>query len=238
MSSALRRIMRHVWFMGLLGCTLAAVAGSAGCSGTEDDLNKSIPKLIESWKGPNNLDMAGDLFNSTNPDARRIAIAHISKKKWGHEPPYMKAYHMLATKDPEPLVRAQALRALGASHDPSVAPDLLDGLKHTDPQVRRDAAAALQDLANDATVEPMLEALKNDPDAQVRVNLAKALMQYKQARVMFALADALDDKDVAVVHWAQLSLQSQTGEDFPTDRKVWVDWLRVHYPLPVAKTTG
>ncbi|MEI8195011.1 MAG: HEAT repeat domain-containing protein, partial [Phycisphaerae bacterium] len=130
--------------MVVLGLLLAG----AGCNSSGEDLNVMIPKMIDKWKGPSNIDAAADLFNATNPDARRIAVAHISMKKWGHEAPYMKAYHVLATSDPNPMVRGQALRALGTSHQPAVAEDLLTGLANPDVNVRRDATAAMCDVGN------------------------------------------------------------------------------------------
>lgn len=200
-------------------------AGGVGCSSSGEDLNVLIPKMIDKWKGPSNVDAAADLFNATNPDARRIAVAYISMKKWGHEAPYMKAYHVLATSDPDSLVRAQALRALGTSHQMIVADDLLTGLASTNEIVRRDAAAAMSDINNPILIEPLLEHLKTDPDAQTRINSAHALNQYREPRVYKALAEALDDKDVAVEHRAWLSLQDIFGVALTCDRSIWVGYL-------------
>jgi len=194
-------------------------------------LNVEIPKLIDKWQGPSNVQLAGDLFNATNPDARRIAVAYISTKKWGHEPPYMKAYHMLATTDPDALVRAQALRALGTSHQPAVADDLIKGLENTNPIIRRDAAAAMDDVINPSQIDPLLEHLKNDADAQSRINCARALAHYPhEARVVRGLVEALDDSDVAVVNRAWQSLQATTGQTRTVERRDWLDYLSTLTP--------
>lgn len=217
-----------------LGMLMVGTAVWAGCGSSGDDLNVMIPKMIDKWKGPSNVDAAGDLFNATNPDARRIAVAHISQKEWGHEPPYMKAYHVLATSDPDPMVRAQALRALGTSGQPNVAEDLISGLGHADPQVRRDAAAAMCDITNPVLVDPLLEHLKNDVDAQTRINCAQALGKYFDRRVIMALADALDDRDVAVELKALGSLKAITGKDLGQERGPWAAYAAA---LPEPKPT-
>lgn len=213
----------------LLAGVLLAVAA---CSSSEkgEDLNVVIPKLIDKLKGPSAVDEAANLFNADNPDARRIAVAYLSTKKWGHEPPYMKAYHVLATSDPDPMVRGQALRALGTAYRPEVAPDLIAGLAHENPIVRRDAAAAIDNITSESVVVPLLEHLRDDPDAQVRVNCARALDKYRRPEVIRALVQALDDKDVAVGHRAWLTLQALTGQTFPAEPAAWADYVQTRYP--------
>jgi HEAT repeat protein len=132
--------------------------------------------------------------------------------------------------DPDPLVRGQAFLALGESHDPQVAPDLIKGLKDKNTNVRRDAAAAALNIQSETLVPPLLALLKNDESAQVKLNCAKALKLYKGAKaadVERGLIGALDDHDVAVAEYAYLSLMDVTGKDFGRDPKPWLEWYQL-----------
>ena len=75
-------------------------------------------------------------------DERRDAIAYLETKSWGHGAPYLRAYEILST-DPHPMVRAQAMRALGTSHQAAEGTFLVKGLNDANVQVRRDAACGL-----------------------------------------------------------------------------------------------
>ena len=75
------------------------------------NFNELIPRLMGTAnRYQNPTDAAAALFNVTSPDERRDAIAYLETKKYGHEPAYMRAYEIL-TRDPHPMVRAQAMRA-------------------------------------------------------------------------------------------------------------------------------
>lgn len=210
----------------LLAVLLAAPLALPGCNSEGEDLNLVLPKLIDEWKGPGNVEAAAGMFNADNPDIRRISMAHISTKPWGHEPPYMKAYRQLAT-DPQPLVRGQAMLALGSSHQADVADVLIAGLGDSSPLVRRDAAAAMRDINNNATIDPLLDHLKNDPDAQTRIFCAQALGNYSAPRVLLGLAQGLDDRDAAVIEWSWKSLTKITGQTWgKDDSRPWIEYAQ------------
>src|SRR5690242_2401425 len=112
---------------------LIALAGPlAGCEdlfptkGTAETRNydELINRMMNSMKGRTPEDAAINLFNVTSPDERRDAIAWLQTKPYGHEPPYMRAYETLAT-DPFPMVRAQAMMAMGTSYKPTTAVPVL-----------------------------------------------------------------------------------------------------------------
>ena len=212
--------------------TAALLLSLAACSGDSkrEDLNVLIPRMFANLQGPSAVQAASEMFDATNPDARRIAIATISDKKWGHQPPYMRAYRTLAN-DPDPLVRGQAMRALGGSHQADVADVLIRGLGDRVAQVRVDASAAASDVTNPLLVPPLLEHLRNDTDTQVRINCAQALRPYTGRQdVLNGLIHALDDSDAAVVYWAHLRLQQMTGQQIPPDARTWLQWLEAHQP--------
>jgi HEAT repeat protein len=208
----------------------------------EKDFNAMVNDAINHAGGEKPVDVAARLFDTGTPDARRAAIAVIQKKEWGHAPAYMMAYRTLAT-DPEPLVRGQAYRALGSSHDPAVAldlppataadhvlPGLITGLNDKDPVVRRDAAEAMCDAHNDALINTLVDHLRVDTDLQVRISCARALSGYASSRALMALAEALDDQDVAIIQYAYDALKATTGQQFEKVPQPWVEYIKAKYP--------
>src|SRR4051794_31685438 len=112
---------------------LAMVLLLCGCedmfssSGASRNFNELVPRIMNAIKGRTPEDAAANLFNVTSPDERRDAIAYLETKAYGHDAPYMRAYEVLTT-DPHPMVRAQAMRAIGSSRQPAETPYLLKGL--------------------------------------------------------------------------------------------------------------
>jgi HEAT repeat protein len=212
----------------------------AGCGGDgvrgSRDFNELIPRMmgaVNSNSSPTQA--AANLFNVTSPDERRDAIAYLQTKKYGHEAPYMKAYTLLAT-DPHPQVRAQAMRALGTSGDPSVAPTLVTGLGDAEAEVRRDAAAALLTTYGPEAEAPLRVHLREDEDDQVKINCARALRHFRSQPVIRALIDALDDRNAAVAYWSRESLIGLTGERMPVDTKTWLTWYQQRFGPPATRS--
>jgi HEAT repeat protein len=219
----------------MLGVMLCVLVG-CGNKNQARDFDELIPRLMgASKRSTNPVEAAANMFNATSADERRDAIAYLEKKKYGHEEPYMRAYKLLTT-DPHPMVRAQAIRALGSSKDPRIVPYLVDGttgktgLKDPVAEVRRDAAQALLMVTSDEAVPALIERLGNDPDEQVRVACARALRHSKDPAAVQALIKALDDRNAAVVYWASESLMINTGNNFGYDRGTWQQWFEQTYP--------
>ena len=214
----------------------------AGCGEKSPrNFNELIPRLMGTAnRYQNPTDAAAALFNVTSPDERRDAIAYLETKKYGHEPAYMRAYEIL-TRDPHPMVRAQAMRALGSSHNPAILPYLLDGttgntgLKDPIAEVRCDAAQGLRQTFGPAAIAPLSLLLNTDPDDQVRIACARALFNASTPVAYRALIDALDDKNAAVVYWARESLIARTGSKLGFDAKLWLSWYQQKYGPPATK---
>ncbi len=233
---------------GIIRCALLGlvVAGfSAGCSSDSDNgkstgfngtMQSWLDKITGHGKKPLTYE-AAQMFNSDDPDAQRAAIAYISTQKFGHDKAYMKAYQLAATA-PNPMVRGQALMALGTSGDPSVAPTLITGLSDPSSFVRMCAAMGLTHVINPLAVAPLRDRLAADSDIQVRVYCAQALGLYHAQPVLRSLIEALDNRNVAVVQAAWDSLHRLTGQSLPQHPGPWRAWLKHSATGGMALKTG
>ena len=172
----------------------------------------------------------------TSPDEQRDAIAYLETKKYGHEPPYMKAYELLATA-PYPMVRAQAMRALGTSYQADAGNYLAKGLDDADVNVRRDAAYGLIFTWNESAFAPLIKHVTDDTDTLVRGYCARALSHARSSDAIHALITAMSDQDAAVAHFAHKSIVSVTGQDMAYDTKAWLNWYRAAYTTPTTVPT-
>lgn len=222
--------------LGLLGTLGGCQSGSDKTASFSGTMQGWMDKLTGHDKKPLTYE-AAQLFNSDHPDAQRRAIAYISTKKFGHDKAYMKAY-MLATTAPNPMVRGQAMVALGTSGDPSVAPTLVTGLSDPSSFVRMCAAMGLTYINNPLAITPLRDRLASDHNTQVRVYCAQALKPYHSTPVLKSLIDALNDRNVAVVQAAWQSLHALTGQKLPQHPGPWRKWLKQSKQTGVALKNG
>ena len=222
----------RLWRAGLIfmAC-MASLLMLSGCSSGNND-GQNFNSLVQNWMkhlhgGHSVVTQARNLFATDNPDTQREAIAWMSKQKWGHEKPYMDAYR-LAENSPSPLVRGQAMLALGTSGQPSVAPDLQRGLTDSSQFVRLCATMAATYVNNPILIPDLITCLQSDSQAQVRIYAAEALKPYKTRLVIETLINALDDRNVAIVQAAWNDLTIQTGQKFPQHSGPWQQWLQAH----------
>lgn len=197
------------------------------------NFNELVNRMIGAINRTTPEEAAANLFNVTSPDERRDAIAYLETQKWGHEPPYMRAYQILTT-DPHPMVRAQAMRALGTSYQASSGTYLAKGLDDEDVQVRRDAAYGLISTWNDSAFPPLIAHVASDDDDLVRVYCARALVHASTPESIHALIGALGDKDAAVVRYAHDSLVALARQDFYYSTKDWTAWYQQTYAAPAS----
>jgi HEAT repeat protein len=138
--------------------------------------------------------------------------------------------------DPDPRVRASAVRAMAQLAEPALLPELCDRLEDPDPGVRELAVVALEALDGPAALSmlenaldsahpevrfqavvacvqrqpardpALVRALLDDPDPRVRSNAARAYAGLEPAPTPDALIPALDDLYGEVRYEAALSL--------------------------------
>ncbi|MFP4144155.1 MAG: HEAT repeat domain-containing protein [Phycisphaeraceae bacterium] len=212
----------------LSGFVLAlTVAGAGlvttGCKSDPASEKNWLGQLVEPLSPPTPGEAARDALNPDDPDRRQRGLARIAASDFGGEEPYVKMYRMLLT-DPDPTVRATAARALGMHGSVADAGRIVPLLEDDAGYVRWEAAKALQRIHNPDTVGPLVEAVQNDEDGDVRMAVAEALGQYPRSDVFQALVGALTDTNYGVVQAANRSLATLTGQDLPPRPGAWLDW--------------
>lgn len=176
---------------------------------------------------PTPAEAARWMFDPYDPDRRREGMVLISNSTFGGDEVYLRAYRDMVQNDPDPGVRAVAIRALAKW---GTGPDAkLIAVHLADPSriVRWEAAMGLQRLHDPAVVPDLLKTLDNDTeDVDVRAAAATALAQYPEDRVFQGLIAALDAPELSVNLAAEQSLKTLTEHEFGLDPDPWLAWYR------------
>lgn len=199
------------------GVALLPLAGCGGSGG-----GSPVAGLVEPFSSPSPAEVARQV-NAHDADTRRRSINRLATASWGGERPYLELYR-LAVDDDDPTVRAACLRALGRHGEPEDVNRIIPYLEDEHKFVRWEAAKALQRLHDAEAIDPLLERLRDDEDADVRQAAANALAQYPRLRVFQGLVGALNDDDYGVVREAVRSLRTLTGQDLGEDGAAWLAW--------------
>ena len=202
--------------------SLILVTMVAGC--VSDDFNN----LADGFNPPTPREAALLSVDQYNPDNRRRGLTLLANSPFGGAPEYLAMYRDYVNEDPDPLVRAAAIKALarfGDSNDAMVIMPWLNRGKTKSTQVRRAAAQALQRLHNPQVVPSLLRSLR-DPDEEIHVReaIATALGQYPENQVFVGLIAALQANDLSINLSAAQSLHILTRQVFGTDWDVWYEW--------------
>jgi len=207
--------------------TLIALSGvgMAGCN-SFDSVPRGADSLLQVLMPQTSPAEAADMaLDEFSPENRYRGITMLSSADFGGEPVYIDLY-VSATDDPDPSVRAAAIRALGRHGDPIHASLLIDALDEESEFVRVEAARALQRVHSGQAIDPLIARTEeaNETDVDVRAAAADALGQYRESRVVLALIGALRDPRLSVNHRVRQSLRTLTGQDFGLDRSAWIQW--------------
>ena len=167
--------------------------------------------------------------NPYNANDRFRGTSQLAGATYGADPENIQIY-LDNAGDADPGVRAASLRALGLHGSAEHAPLLLERLADADIIVRTESARALQRIhaPAPAAVTALIERLSIDkePEARVRYEVARALGQHRENRVVEALIGALSDDDFIVTDAAAESLRTLTGQDLSSDSRAWLAWYR------------
>lgn len=158
------------------------------------------------------------------PDERRQGINEIVDRDFGKHPPYTERYAQMAQSDPDPLVRATAVRALNRSRDKSATPIFIRALDDQSELVRLEAAKALVNVP-DPAAQPSLVRMVNNPNEQrdVRIAAADALRHHRSLEVARALIAQLGGREFGLAWQSRRSLKNLTGKDLRYDEGAWLN---------------
>ena len=183
-------------------------------------------QLIEYFAGDNAARAVRLMQNDRSADARRRGINALLRWDFAQGGPYVRRYRQIARDDPDPIVRATAIRALNRSRDPDARPIFVAALGDASERVRLEAAKALVNLPDPAAADPLIRLVGNaDEDRDVRIAAAEALNQYRTIEVARALTSRLNERDFSVAWQARRSLRRLTGRDFRFDEAAWLEYI-------------
>lgn len=190
-----------------------------------EDLFLKLPKrVIEKMRGTSAGDAAQSL-RSPNPADRRMALLDLASRDFGNQADYVTVYKGYAQSDPDPTVRAAALRALNLtrSGEPEV---FVSSLRADEPLIRLEAAKALSNLPDASAIEPLVNIAENRTEnVDIRIAAADALKQYPQLDVARRLANLVGDRDFSVAWQAGQSLKYLTGKNYDYQPGQWLTFL-------------
>jgi hypothetical protein len=208
------------------GPVLYSAAGK-GVFGSAGYLLFTLPHQLIEYASGDNASRAVRLMQSErSADARRRGINALLRWDFAQQDPYVRRYRQIARDDPDPIVRATALRALNRSRDPGARPIFVAALGDASERVRLEAAKALVNLPDPAAAEPLIRLVGGaDEDRDVRIAAAEALNHYRKIEVARALTSRLNERDFSIAWQARRSLRRLTGRDFRFDEAAWLEYI-------------
>jgi HEAT repeat protein len=213
---------------------------AALCTGCGLDVRPGARTLSEALAPPSPEEAARMALDEENADNRYRGTLLLANAPFGGEPIYITMYEdyiddeepnvraaatralgnhgetrhaelvIGSLKDPEPLVRLEAARALQRLHNPIAIDALMERLAET---------VIVVDERSNAK-----KRLDVEPNTDVRAESAHALGQYADRRAVEKLIEALADRQLRVTHNALAALRTLTGQDFGLDRRAWQEW--------------
>lgn len=114
-------------------------------------------------------------------------------------------------KDGHHQMKFAAIDALAAMKEAAL-PAILEGLRRTSEPVREVCIRALGQSGIEGAEEPLIQALKTDPDYRVRFYAVTGLAYRTDPKAIHALRKALDDREPTVHLWAAQRLGEKASE--------------------------
>jgi HEAT repeat protein len=201
-----------------LGFTLLALITSGGC--------EQFNHAVNYFQGNTPGRYARLMEDENSPDNRRLGISELAKKDFARKPPYTTRYQQIYQSDPDPTVRAMAIRSLNVARDESASALYIRALNDVDAQVRLEGAKALGNMPNDNAIDPLLKLLNAPEESQdVRIAAADALRHYHRRAVATALVGVLEERQFGIAWQARRSLKQISGVDYAYDAPAWLEYL-------------
>ncbi|MDD4889755.1 MAG: HEAT repeat domain-containing protein [Phycisphaerae bacterium] len=213
-----------------IGLLVAIASLLAGCNNSMTEKSgfqwKRDSKYTWTLERINQDEKIVQMVASTRPDQRREAINWLgSKPENCASDPIVKLLDTIVKSDPDPTVRAAAVRALGRSVNPASVEPLVWAMADRNDFVRLDVVRSLSAKRGDNVKRVLLGRMEKDTSPQVRAGAAAALCEYRERRVLEELIAALRDPEFVVAYQAEQSLIKLTGHTCEYDPAAWTRWL-------------
>ena len=200
---------------------LMSVLFLAGCSG------KTVDEWFRQFRANQSVEGQIAQIESPKADERRQALDALAARKDARSvPSVVRIFCILAKSDKDIMVRDAAVRGLADMQGEGV----IETLSHVvtsdkNPYVRREGVLSLARRVPPEGAPAMIQALRSDSSADVRVAAAENLCRFREKAAAEALAAVIEDSDVAVALRAWESLRYMTGQDLPRQAQPWTEFL-------------
>jgi hypothetical protein len=183
-------------------------------------------RQIKKTNGQTPLQAARMTTDIQSADNRRVGLYRLVEYSFAQRPPYTTRYEQMAQSDPDPTVRAAAIRSCNRARDTRATAIFITALTDSNEMVRLEGAKGLANVPDAAASAPLLK-LASDPDQNrdVRIAATDALKYYRAMDIGRALANLLGDRDFAVEWQARRSLCYMTHRDFRLDQGAWLNYI-------------
>lgn len=193
---------------------------------TSGRLSRGLSQVIDLVAGNTPIEDVRMMENPNSPDQRRKGIYNLVERDFAQQERFTRRYRQIAQSDPDPTVRAAAIRALNASRDQAAVPVFIAALTDKSDMVRLQAAKALSNIPDPSAAEPLSRVLGNMAEARdVRIAAAEALRHYRNTDVARVLAGTVGGRDFSVAWQSRWSLKILTGRDLGYDERKWLELL-------------
>jgi HEAT repeats len=185
-----------------------------------------IPQVFGQFAGDTPIVEVRMMENPNSADQRRRGIYKLMQRDFAQEEPYTRRYRQIAQSDPDPTVRAAAIRASNASRDKAAVPVFIAALNDKSDMVRLQAAKALSNIPDRSAADPLMRVLGNQAEQRdVRIAASEALRNYRNLDVARVLAGTVGGRDFSIAWQSRWSLIIMTGRDLGYDEHKWREFL-------------
>lgn len=212
-----------------------------------DGAIEQLSSRMDGWRGQLNLNprLTGLLDTALNSNDLRVRAAAIEMEIVAYDLPKTSAGadRLISRIEAEPAARPWALWMLAAMGNRDVEPEraldvLLRYSRDPEEKTRYWAVEGLSLLGSDATLEPLLDILHNDPSAQVRERAACGLAQSgmltkdQRLKAVPTLLNYAEDPslDSNTRTWVFQALRDITGARVESDSVAWRSWWAQNSP--------
>ena len=214
-------------------CAALAALFVAGCAGEPLWLNfiSINPSVRRKWE-------EDELYSPTyyaRRDELQALRRSVAQMPQPQQEEMARALADLLRREPNTLLRREAVLTIGHLATPAAIPALQSALTDDDPDVRIAACAAWRRRGGPEAAGALASVIGSDQDLDVRIAAAAELSHFRGQVAMDALAVAIEDPDPALQYRAVLSLQEVSDRDYGQSVYAWREFLHGNQP-PLPET--